>query len=319
MSISFLKKYSPKKLEDFLLKPDIIFFLHQLIESNNINIIIHGGCGSGKTTLINKCIELYYDGLDNVENNIMNINCLKEQGIQFYRNDVKIFCQTKANILKKKKILILDDFDNVNEQSQQIFRNYLDKYNNNVMFICSCNNLNKINDNFLSRIFVIKFNIIKNNYLLEIFNKIVTNEQILVDKSVEHTFILLANNSIRNLINNLEKIKLYSGKITSENIYTVCSNINYDLYDQYTKCILNSDMPGAVKKIYEVYNSGYSVIDIFYFYFIYIKQSVKINENDKYKIIKVLCKYIALINNNYEDDIELVLFSKNLIYTVDAG
>tara|TARA_A100001234_G_C12607526_1_gene377855 strand:- start:715 stop:1461 length:747 start_codon:yes stop_codon:yes gene_type:complete len=246
----------------------------------------------------------------------MNINCLKEQGIQFYRNDVKIFCQTKANILKKKKILILDDFDNVNEQSQQIFRNYLDKYNNNVMFICSCNNLNKINDNFLSRIFVIKFNILNNDYLLKIFNKIVKQEQLQIEKSVENKFILLANNSIRNLINNLEKIKLYAGKITSKNIYLVCSNINYDLFDQYTECILNNEMSNSVNKIYEVYNSGYSIIDIFYFYFIYIKLSDKVDENNKFKIIKILCKYIALINNNYEDDIELVLFSKNLIQTV---
>ncbi len=316
MSISFLKKYSPNKLEDFLLKPDIIFFLHKLIESDNMNIIIHGSCGIGKTTLINKCIEIYYNGIDNIENNIMNINCLKEQGIQFYRNDVKIFCQTKANILKKKKILILDDFDNVNEQSQQIFRNYLDKYNNNVMFICSCNNLNKINDNFLSRIFVIKFNILNNDYLLKIFNKIVKQEQLQIEKSVENKFILLANNSIRNLINNLEKIKLYAGKITSKNIYLVCSNINYDLFDQYTECILNNEMSNSVNKIYEVYNSGYSIIDIFYFYFIYIKLSDKVDENNKFKIIKILCKYIALINNNYEDDIELVLFSKNLIQTV---
>ena len=63
----------------------------------------------------------------------------------------------------------------------------------------------------------------------------------------------------------------------------------------------------------KIYNDGYSVIDIFYFYYIFIKLTPNISENNKFIIIKILCKYIALINNNYEDDIELVLFTNNLI------
>ena len=61
MHQSFLKKYSPQYLENFLLKKDIIYFLHTLIESNNINIIINGDCGTGKTTLIQKLVDLYYN------------------------------------------------------------------------------------------------------------------------------------------------------------------------------------------------------------------------------------------------------------------
>ena len=35
-------------------------------------------------------------------------------------------------------------------------------------------------------------------------------------------------------------------------------------------------------------------------------------------IIKNLCKYIGLINNNYEDDIELVIFTNNIIKSLGA-
>ena len=45
------------------------------------------------------------------------------------------FLSTTSTIQKKKKILILDDLDGINDQSQQIFRNYIDKYSNNVMFL----------------------------------------------------------------------------------------------------------------------------------------------------------------------------------------
>ena len=37
------------------------------------------------------------------------------------------------------------------------------------------------------------------------------------------------------------------------------------------------------------------------------------NQNSKYEIIKLLCKYIAICYNVHEDQIELALFTKNLI------
>ena len=310
---SFLKKYSPQDLNKFLLKKDIIYFLNTLIESDNINIIINGECGSGKTTLIQKLVDLYYKNDSNSINNILTINCLREQGIQFYRNDVKIFCQTKSSIINKKKIIILDDFDNINEQSQQIFRNYLDRYSNNVMFICSCSNINKINDNFLSRIFLIRFDKITKDYLLKILMNIKENENLNINPDVIDILIKLSNNSFRNLINNLEKIKLFDNQINSENVYKVCSNINYELYSKYTNAIMDKNIEESIRYIYDIYEEGYSVIDIFYFYFVYIKQCSQISEEKKYSILKILCKYIAFINNNYEDDAELILFSKNLI------
>ena len=42
------------------------------------------------------------------------INNLKDQGIQYYRNEVKIFSQTRSNIPFKKKIIVLDDIDLIN-------------------------------------------------------------------------------------------------------------------------------------------------------------------------------------------------------------
>jgi hypothetical protein len=38
-----------------------------------------------------------------------------------------------------------------------------------------------------------------------------------------------------------------------------------------------------------------------------------IDEDKKYKIIKLLCKYIAIFYNIHEDEIELSIFTKNLI------
>ena len=313
MTESFLKKYVPKKLEDFLLKPDIITFLRYLLNTGSLNILINSCMGGGKTTLMNLLLNEYYKGVENKNENIMIINCLKEQGIQYYRNEVKNFCQTTSTIQGKKKILILDDLDGINDQSQQIFRNYIDKYSGNVMFLTTATNTNKINENILSRLFIIKIRNITHEKLTILYDTIVSNEKLAVDKDVMEKVIILSNKSYRSLFNILEKIKLYGSNVNNENIYNICSNINYENYDKYTNYIIQCDRVGAVGEIINIYGDGYSVIDIFYFYYNYVKTNNSINEDMKFIIVTQLCRYISLINNNYEDEIELVLFTKKII------
>ena len=112
---------------------------------------------------MNAIVKEYYKdiSLQEYSNNILEINNLREQGINYYRNDVKIFCQTRSSINNKKKILLLDDIDIINEQSQQIFRNFIDKYSHNVHFIASCNNLLKVIESIQSRFYLIRIHTIK--------------------------------------------------------------------------------------------------------------------------------------------------------------
>ena len=56
----------------------------------------------------------------------------------------------------KKKFIVLDDIDTINEQSQQVFRNCIDKYSHNVNFIASCCNTQKVVESIQSRITLIK-------------------------------------------------------------------------------------------------------------------------------------------------------------------
>ena len=212
-----------------------------------------------------------------------------------------------------KKILILDDLDDINEQSQQIFRNYIDKFTDNVIFITSCCDINKVNEHILCRLFIIKLSSINNQKLNELCDKIIIEEKLQITDEVKNEVVKLSNYSFRNLLCNLEKIKLANITIDDTNIYKVCSNINFNHYKEYTKNVLNNKMQDACKIIKSICDEGYSIIDIFYFYFIFLKQNEDVNEMQKLIIIKNLCKYIGLINNNYEDDIELVIFTNNII------
>uniref|UniRef100_A0A6C0KLS3 ATPase dynein-related AAA domain-containing protein n=1 Tax=viral metagenome TaxID=1070528 RepID=A0A6C0KLS3_9ZZZZ len=101
----FLNKYQPLYFKNFEADEEMIEILKTLINMNNLNILFIGDIGSGKTTFLNACIKEYYLGYNysHYKDNILHINSLKEQGINFYRNDVKTFCQTCSSVKGKKK------------------------------------------------------------------------------------------------------------------------------------------------------------------------------------------------------------------------
>ncbi len=312
-TMPFIYKYKPMLFKDFEIEKDIITIFNTFISMDNLNILIIGNSGSGKTTIINALIKEYYNNTVYDNNNILIINSLKDQGIQYYRNEVKTFCQTRSSVNNKKKIVVLDDIDNINEQSQQVFRNYIDKYSNNVHFISSCSNIQKVIDSVQSRQIIIKLKSLNNNNMRNILYKIKTNENIIINKDAEDFILSISNGSIRILLNYLEKFKLLNKDIiTFELVENICTNISFTIFNKYTQLIIHNNMKEAIDIFYELYDKGYSVMDIYDNYFIFIKITDILSETQKYEIIKLLCKYISIFHNIHEDEIELALFTNNL-------
>jgi DNA polymerase III delta prime subunit len=310
-----LNKYQPLYFQDFGEDNEIIKILETLIKIDDLNILLIGDMTSGKTSILNALIREYYKGyhFKEYEDNILYINSLKEQGINYYRTDVKIFCQTCSNIKGKKKIVVLDDIDFINEQSQQVFRNCIDKFSHNVNFISSCSNNQKVIESLQSRFNIIKIKPLKKERLIDIVNNIKEKENIEMDDEAQDFIINISNNTVKILINYMEKFKLFDEKITLEIANKLCTNISFLTYEEYTKCILNSELFSAIQIINNIYEKGYSVMDILDNYFNFIKITTILNEDQKYKIIPFLCKYITIFHKIHEDDIELSLFTNNLI------
>ena len=55
------------------------------------------------------------------------------------------------------------------------------------------------------------------------------------------------------------------------------------------------------------------MIDILDNYFLFIKITRNISDDIKYKIIPYICKYITIFYDIHEDEIELTLFTNNLV------
>jgi len=312
-NLPFINKYQPQYFHQFeQLEQNVTKLLQTLISLNNLNILLIGDPGSGKTSLIYSIIREYYKTNYNPDN-ILVLNSLKDQGISYYRNDLKIFCQTASLVHGFKKIVLLDDVDIINEQSQQVFRNCMDKYSHKVHFISSCTNVQKVVDSLQSRNIIIKINQIEDACLEKILEKIIKKENINITPEAQKFILNISNVSIRILINYLEKIKILNTSVDLSIVKLLCTNISFHIFEDYTRSLTEKKLQPCIKILYSLYDQGYSVMDILDNYFLFIKTTPLINETNKYKITKILCKYMTIFHNIHEDEIELALFTNNLI------
>jgi len=311
----FIDKYKPIYLDDYILENDFVETLKILIKIDKLNILFVGNIGSGKTSILHTIVKEYYKdfALNEYTQNILHINNLREQGINYYRTDVKIFCQTRSFIPNKKKIVVLDDIDIINEQSQQIFRNFIDKYSDNVHFISSCSSIQKVIESIQSRFSIIRIQSIQKNELRKIMNDISFKEDIIIEPDAADFILDVCNNTSKILINYIEKFKLLNRPITLEIANQVCTNISFVIFTKYTKCIINHQLVDAINILLSIYDNGYSVMDILDNYFLFIKTVDFLEEEQKYKIITIICKYINIFHNIHEDEVELSLFTNNII------
>ena len=358
---TFISKYKPYYIDDFRLDPDFKAVLQTLFDMDELNLLLIGAPNSGKTSFLYAMIREYY-GLKRddpiSESNILFINNLKEQGIQFFRSEMKTFCRSHCGIYGKKKLIIIDDMDTINEQSQQVFRNYIDKYKHNVNFIAVCSNIQKIIESIQSRVNILQIPSLTEPQIRDIMENIVQKENIVIDEDSKNYLLKISGRSIRNVINNLEKIYIIAGPkqlhkggdpfgvsnrsptfVVSNfsdtkgvlKIYNpdavfsagkpvefdickkICSNISFIQFERYLEALFQGNLQGAILILLEIYEYGYSVIDILDYFFTFMKSTPMLSEEQKYQIIPIICKYITIFHNIHEESIELALFTNEVL------
>ena len=315
---TFISKYKPYYLNDFCMSDTTRSVLQTLFEVDDLNILFVGGPGSGKTTLLYSILREYYGLSKNAtipETNILFINNLKEQGIQYYRNDMKTFCQSHSSIFGKKKMVVVDDIDTVNEQSQQVFRNYIDKYKHNIHFISVCTNVQKVIESIQSRVHMIQLPSPSEEEVRSIMEHIIVKEGLLVDKDARDYLWKISGGSLRVLINYLEKIYIYGAEVDITLCKQICSTISIQKFENYITSLSTGKLDAAIKELYSMHDQGYSVIDILDYFYAFMKTS-HLPEETQYKIVPILCKYITIFHKIHEDVIELAFFTNQLYTTV---
>lgn len=309
-------KYQPLRFNEFGDgNARVLQMLRTLVELNDLNVLLIGNAATGKTSMLHALVREYYACFTpkDYEDNVLFINSLKEQGINYYRTDVKTFCQTCSSIPGKKKFVVLDDIDFINEQSQQVFRNCMDKYSHNVHFIASCANHQKVIESLQSRLSILKLEPLSQAHLATIVDTIQANENIHIDEDAKAFVVSVSNHTVKTVLNYLEKFKLLNQRIDLALAIQLCTNISFLALEEYTHHLLAGRLVPAIQLIHQLYDKGYSVMDILDNYFLFVKHTTMLTEDQKYSVVPYLCKYICVFHTIHEDEIELALFTNNLV------
>lgn len=312
--IIYTIKYKPNTIDALFINDSIKAVINNLIAANNANVVFVGDGGSGKTSVLNAIVCKYFEGYPKKEymDNVLTVNTLTDHGINYYRTNVKTFCQTSSTIRNKKKIVVLDDIDFITEQSQYIIRSHIERYCKQVQFIISCTNLQKVIDGIQSRFMVCELSKPTREQLMQVLINVKTIEHIDTTCDVDEFVVNISNQNIHNVLNYMEKFKLYGGQITHDLAMQMCTNIGFDIFEQYYAVLEDDNLHGAICILNSLFEKGYSIMDIVDSMFTFVKNTKRLSDNVKYSIIPVLCKYIVLFHNLREDSIELATFTNNI-------
>ena len=147
------------------------------------------------------------------------------------------------------------------------------------------------------------------------FEIIFLHLSILINSLFVDKINIFSKYSIREILSHLEKISILSTNhelIDIEKCKNIISNISHKQFENYIENIKANKLQDSIDILYYIYDYGYSVIDILDMFFSFVKTTQYLDEERKYKILPILCKYITYFHSLHEDVVEIVIFTQEI-------
>jgi len=229
------------KIEDH---DDILEKLNYFNKIHKIpNIIFHGGCGTGKKTIINKFMNaIYNNDKEKIKTFVMYVNCAHGKGIKFIREELKFFAKTHiiSNGGDIFKSVILLNADKLTMDAQSALRRCIELFSHSTRFFIVIEDKYKLLKPILSRFCEIYVpELIMNNSIINLHNYNLTNHKI--DNYISDHLLSLQ----KEIINYGVSLKKQDTKNSSK---------EFDKDKEYTQKNIDFSL--------KLYEKGYSGLDI---------------------------------------------------------
>lgn len=273
----FVEKYAPKTIDECILPKSLKEFFLKVRETKEVpNLILSGPPGIGKTSTIRALS-------NDLKMDFMMINGSEEgRFLDTIRNKVQAYASTVSLTKTGKKILLIDEADNLTHDCQLALRGAIEKLQKNCIFIFTCNYKNKLLPPLHSRCSVLDFTIPvkeKPKLAAEFFERltyILDQNMVLYEKKVLVELVQKYFPDFRRTLNELQRhssqgsldvasISAISNANTQElisyikdknftevrkwvvlNIDNDISRIFRQIYEEIYKCAVPSTLPSAI-------------------------------------------------------------------------
>tara|TARA_Y100000114_G_scaffold72806_1_gene66695 strand:+ start:507 stop:1418 length:912 start_codon:yes stop_codon:yes gene_type:complete len=201
------EKYRPSKLTEIRGQTNFTTDAYNWIEENNMpNLLIYGQYGTGKTAA---SIVLAKSILkDDFKNNYIEINASDDRKLETVRTTIKNVAQSMTLGDAPFRIIHLDEMDGMTSDAQNALKRIMERYADNVRFIITCNDRNKIIFALQSRCANYNFKPVSNESMLEVVKDILSKERVTTFQEEDlKEFIYSMNGDLRRAITELQAAK----------------------------------------------------------------------------------------------------------------
>ena len=287
-------------------------FYSSCIKNNNFNIACVGPHDSGKSTLL-QCIMNYFTNTYPEIKKDKLIFCYNQyQDLSLHQspNELTIFCQNHIN---SDKLVYIENFDDLNEQSQQELKAMMDKYfffknTKKVHFIIESKNIFKIKEFLKSRFQLFHTQKMNHNQLFAILKEWCKDENIQLD---DKCMSFIKNNTSINATSLklfIEKMKLLNiTYISYMSFYEYYQCFDESIFSSYFSYINDNNHIEANKLLLSLFDDGYDLSDILYFLYSYVKTKEQL-----YFAIEIICYYINEYYNGRYHKFFIILLTHDI-------
>jgi hypothetical protein len=211
---------------------------------------------------------------------------------------------------------MIENFDIIHENNQQYLKELMDE-SPKILFLFGCENTTKINEIIQTRMIPLYFEPLTSVEYILLMDRICIGENIVIKN--KEVLLEYPNLTIYYLYNLFNKLILLDLKIV-EDIAPYITLLDTRILEIFFDSLAKEDVKEATLILFGLYEKGYSLLDIYYFIYEFLKINKK-RRGISYLYIEKICFYIQHIYDGYDTKVMLLFLTNELfsIYKNSAG
>lgn len=276
------EKYRPNILADIVGQEHFTMDAENWVEEGNMpNVLLYGNAGIGKTAagiaLARSILGVAF------RDNFYELNASDDRRLDTVRTTIKEIAQSQTLGDVPFRILLLDEMGGMTKDAQNSLKRIMERYADNIRFIITCNDKNKIIFPLQSRCANYRFRPLTNEVMLGVLRSIIQREALPpFEDSDLLSFIYYLNGDLRRAITELQAAKA-TNKTLSKQIEETSKE-----YIELINLILDKKQNNALTDLHKMIYDGRTVKEICLGLHNVVVDSERIDSATKFKLLRTI-------------------------------